>query len=651
MLNKLSISKKVIVGLIPMILLLCGYMLYSAVVIDEANEKLTSLKKHINTQASYGTSLFLLNNVNRRELLNQQYIISGKTQLIEIIKLLETDFRLLVEEQLKQANTEEKQLIQEIVKQEKLYSELLHQQLWPAIQQQTELLHIYNNDLGPNLEKLARIVKDLGVQQKKLEVTDIGSQLASSALAARAYFNEYIANKSSTSLERAKLELIAAQSALNSFTPTMRSDIKYSYLAIKSSLDQVEITFARGAEHVGNITKAAVQAEDLSSVVINDMLSQQISQWRKLDYSTKLILEFMTAFQWQSAIILAFALIAGIAFLLFISRLIVSSLKVLLERVSQISKGDGDLTKRIDIDSQDETGELAGSLNHFIDSVHTIVSHAQVNSSTVIDKSKQNLANATKASDLLAEQQQKNQLIATAIDELSIASNDIAQSSVQSSSEVESTFMSLERGVEMVTISVESVQQLNKQMETTREVSQSLAKETEAISNVLNVIKNMAEQTNLLALNAAIEAARAGEAGRGFTVVADEVRNLANRTHDSTAEIDTSIARLQKESQRVVDSVAQCYTYSEASADAAQETQNIFTQVRSSIEQVHQMSSSIATASEQQSQVTETIRSDVNEVFSFSESISLSAQESHAASKASTDSATELNQVLSKFTV
>ena len=183
------------------------------------------------------------------------------------------------------------------------------------------------------------------------------------------------------------------------------------------------------------------------------------------------------------------------------------------------------------------------------------------------------------------------------------------------------------------------------------EVSRALARESDEINKVLTVIKTMAEQTNLLALNAAIEAARAGEAGRGFAVVAGEVRTLANRTQESAAEIESSIVRLQTESQRVVESVTLCHKHAEVGADASDQTQDIFHQVRMSVEEMQAMSMSIASASEEQSQVTEQIKQDIENVFRFSENISKAAGDSQRTSQQSSQSAEDLNKVLSKFVV
>lgn len=649
MLSNMRISKKIVLGMVPMIVLLLAYLGYSSFKLMEANGQLSSLKEHINEQASYGTSLFLLNNISRREQLNQQYLVSSNPQTLEIIGLLENEFSLLTSELAK--NPENREMAEEVRGYEQLYVELLRTKLWTNADKLSELLEQYNHDVGPAFEGMALTVRDLGVQRKDMVTSDIGSRLAASAISARAYFNQFIANGSLSSLERANLEVLAAKTALSDFTAQMQQDTRLNHAKLLFSIGRIEELIAEGKVYVSSVGEYRSEAENMSNHIINNMLSNQIYQWRELDHQAGDILSFMNTYQLQSICVLLIAIAVGVGILMWISRSIVKTLNVLLQRVSEISQGEGDLTKRIEIQNRDETGMLAESLNHFIDAIHQIIKNAQHTSTGMIDKSARNLELATESSEQLKEQQSKNELIAIAIEQLAQSSNEVASSSAVSSQAVESTFDALKRGTGIVEQSVSSIHLLNREMQMTSEVSEALARESEEINKVLTVIKTMAEQTNLLALNAAIEAARAGEAGRGFAVVADEVRTLANRTQDSANEIEESIIRLQSESQRVVQSVSLCHEHAAVGAEASDQTQDIFNQVRMSVEEMQAMALSIASASEEQSQVTEKVKQDIDNVFSFSENIARSATNSQKTSKQSSESAQDLNGVLSKFVV
>jgi len=649
MLNNMRISKKIILGMLPMIILLLAYLGYSSFKLIEANTQLSSLKGHINQQASFGTSLFLLNNISRREQLNKEYLVTAKPQTQEIIGLLEEDFKLLTTELAKKPDNRE--MVEEVTALERQYADILKTKLWVNSDQLNAILHEYNQDAGPELEDIAITVRDVGIQRNSLQITDIGSRLSASALSARAYFNQFIVNNSETSLQRAHLELLATKSALADYTFAMQDDPKLNYAALFLYVARIEGIFADAETYMKNVTQYRAEAETMSNFIIKNMLSNQIYQWRGLDQQTGDILAFMTSYKVQSIVVLLVSIAIGVAILFWISRQIVNSLNILLARVSEISQGEGDLTKRIEVQGRDETGLLAESLNHFIDSIHNIIKSAQMSSSGMIDNSAKTLALATESSEQLKEQQAKNEFIAIAIEQLAEASNEVASSSSTSSNAVESTFDALQRGSGIVDKSVSSIRLLNQEMQMTSKVTEDLARESEEINKVLSVIKTMAEQTNLLALNAAIEAARAGEAGRGFAVVADEVRTLANRTQDSANEIEESITRLQAESQKVVQSVALCHEHAAAGAETSDQTQDIFNQVRLSVEEMQAMSVSIAAAAEEQSQVTDKIKLDIENVFSFSKNIAESASNSQKTSQESSQSAESLNNLLRKFAV
>ncbi len=395
MLKNLNISKKILVGLTPMVILLLGYLIYSLIQINNTNQSLSMFKNQIDQQASYGTSLFLLNNVNRRVQLNQKYMITGQLQLIEIISLLEIDFKLLNNEQLENKENKNTEALKDISKYEEDYSKILHKTLWPTTQLQRKQLEQFNNELIPTFEILASKIKSMGLQQNDVLLVNLGAKLLTGVTSAQSYLDRYVLEHHEYLVEKAIVHINNTQSALNEFTPEMRADSNYGYAELISYLnDMKEITY-QTQKYAHTITDTLDKAETLSNKIINEMLTYQVAQWRVLNHEAGKIQSFMKHYQWQSAVALIGAMIIGIAALLLVSKLIISSLRMLLDRVSKISEGEGDLTKRVDIINKDETGALAGSLNQFIESIHNIIKIAQNNSKVVIEKSEQNLAYAT----------------------------------------------------------------------------------------------------------------------------------------------------------------------------------------------------------------------------------------------------------------
>lgn len=649
MFQNFPIRKKVIMGLAPMILLLLAYSLFSFYQLTNANNKLNVLGGYIHEQAQYGTSLFLLNNISRREQLNQQYLVTESQQTAEIVALLERDFSLLVEELAR--HSQNNQYVDGVIKKEQQYSNLIHQQLWQHKQALSQLVNEYNDITAPKFEIISTRIRDSGVRENNLQVADIGGRLSIAALSSRAYFNEYVSTGDEAIFQRIEEEIAVTKKVLNEFSTSMQNNDDYAFSELTTLLGQMQKQFEEGRILTTKLVTTRSKVVSLSSEIIKDMLGAQIHQWRFLDFQTQQISKFMDEHQWQSIVALAMTTILGAAILLWIAKMIVNSIQTLVNRVSEISEGEGDLTKRIEINAQDETGSLATLLNRFISSIHDIIRNAQNTASEVIDRSAQNLAHATESSQLLQEQQNKNVIIAEAINHLSKSSNEIARNTIDSNSAVENTFQALSKGAGIVNRSVQASKEMQNQMHIVSQVSSALAEETEEIVKFLVVIKNMTEQTNLLALNAAIEAARAGEAGRGFAVVADEVRTLATKTQASASEIEQSIDNLQTESGRVVLAVNKCKVCAEDGAQATHDTQEIFAQVQGAVEKMQAMSTSIASASEEQSLVTTKIKEDIDNVFKFSDSISLSAKASQNASKWSSDTVTKLNQVLTRFVV
>jgi len=342
------------------------------------------------------------------------------------------------------------------------------------------------------------------------------------------------------------------------------------------------------------------------------------------------------------------AAIIGITIMTLIASSLGKALSALVERFKDVAQGDGDLTVRIDVKGKDERAQLAFWFNTFLErlqgTLKTVMTTAnQVDASAVEGKEKSEHSQTK-----LVAQVSEIDSLATAITEMSSAAQEIARSAVQAAESASHVQETSSKGMGQVDNSVISVDQLTSKIDDAQEQVKNLVQSNAAIQGILSEIGSIAEQTNLLALNAAIEAARAGEAGRGFAVVADEVRNLATRTQSSTEEIRTMLNRLEQETQSVVSLMQQSQEQAVITKGETTATQQVLTDINSAIDTINDMNNQIASAAEEQSSVTEEINRNVvfinDAAVDVMDSITSSCSISDELAVKATDLHSELNQ-------
>ncbi|BDM65103.1 methyl-accepting chemotaxis protein [Shewanella sp. NFH-SH190041] len=305
----------------------------------------------------------------------------------------------------------------------------------------------------------------------------------------------------------------------------------------------------------------------------------------------------------QMLIALITMLISIPAIYLLISRLL-KPLDHISSALANIADGSGDLTARLTVNTDDEVGKLAASFNRFVGSQHQLISHIRVLSQELQQDAELSVSrNHGSVTDLQRQQQEVN-MVATAVTEMASATDEIARNAEQAAAAAVQSASSSQHGKSLVVQSSTSTKGLAKQVEQATQVIGELSCHAQAISGVLSTIQGIAEQTNLLALNAAIEAARAGEQGRGFAVVADEVRVLSYRTQESTKEIQTTIETLQTTSNQAVTLMQSSQHLADNSVRDADAATAALEEITAAIGVISDMAAHIATAAEQQSQVT-----------------------------------------------
>ncbi len=345
-------------------------------------------------------------------------------------------------------------------------------------------------------------------------------------------------------------------------------------------------------------------------------------------------------------VVLTLGFIATIAFI--INRLLRGFYQV-SDALKDIAQGEGDLTKTITVQSNDEVGQLASYFNQFVKNMHTLVSNIVELSSQLHHQAQETAKQAQHRSQRIATQQSEINMVATAVNQMSSATHEIAQNAESTSKESDSAVAISQQGVAEVERSQTSIMTLADNVQDSRSEIEALAKHANDISGILSVIQGIAEQTNLLALNAAIEAARAGEQGRGFAVVADEVRVLSQRTHSSTDEIQQTIETLQNATKSVVESMAASQSNAERSVANAQVASQSLEEIMQSVGRIDEMSTQIATAAEEQSLVTQEITRNTHAINDVSDEL---AREAHLASQQAqqlSDFSHKLQQEVAQF--
>ncbi|MEZ8880410.1 MULTISPECIES: methyl-accepting chemotaxis protein [Vibrio] len=324
-----------------------------------------------------------------------------------------------------------------------------------------------------------------------------------------------------------------------------------------------------------------------------------------------------------------------------------------LNRVSaaleEIASGEGDLTQRLEPKSDDEIGQLATNFNRFVGNMHTMVIKLSEVSAALGNQARQTASQAEERSARIQMQQDEINMVATAVNEMAAATQEIAGNADHTAQNSSEAVGACEHGTGQVTQTQSSIQNLAQEVQIATNVILELEEHGNSINAILSNIQGIAEQTNLLALNAAIEAARAGEQGRGFAVVADEVRVLSQRTHGSTQEIQQTIELLQGTTGKAVNIMNDSRTLAETSVDDANSAAASLTQIHAAVERISDMATQIASAAEEQASVTSEITRNTEGIRDVSNEL---ADEAHQAAEQAaqlSELSHELESEISRF--
>ena len=324
-------------------------------------------------------------------------------------------------------------------------------------------------------------------------------------------------------------------------------------------------------------------------------------------------------------------------------------LGVVVERIKDVAQGEGDLTKRIEVQNEDELGELSRWFNTFMDKLQQIILQVAQSTEHIASASEEISSTATQTSHSSAAQKDQATQVAAAMQEISSTVLHVSENASKASESAKRAGEAARSGGSIVDQTVDVIQNLASSTRDTAAKIQELGKSSDQIGQIIGVIDDIADQTNLLALNAAIEAARAGEQGRGFAVVADEVRKLAERTTQATKEIAQMIKTIQQETQRAVEAMQSGTAAVERGVESATKAGTSLNEIIQASEQVNDMITHIATAATQQSAATQQVTANMDQISNLVQEASVGAEQSAKACGDLSDLALDLQRLVGRF--
>ncbi len=441
----------------------------------------------------------------------------------------------------------------------------------------------------------------------------------------------------------ARYSLEDATDAVGDIKEIMRREALISLSTTMEKMNQFAQDIGTQKEGVTALSEKLGKVKELSAEVVTvnlDISSLSESFDEGINSSSLVITLFLLT-------VIVISLAAAGALTITITR----PLEKVTEMAKDIAEGDGDLTKRLDDSRKDEVGELSHWLNTFVGGLQELIGEVQRSSVNYLSAVQEMSTTSQKSSDGIHHQQKQTEQVTSSLSELTNTVQNVANDSVQVEQAAIEADGHANEGAKVVNMTTDSINTLAGEVESSADVILQLGKQSDKIGTVLDVIKGIAEQTNLLALNAAIEAARAGEQGRGFAVVADEVRTLAGRTQQATQEIHEMIEFVQLGTEKAVRAMESGRARAHKSVQQADSARSALSEITSSVAGIKQLATQIVSATEKERMVTEQISQSMDVINGVANENDRLSKQTATNSEHLSSMASQLQELVGRFKV
>ncbi|MFB2654837.1 methyl-accepting chemotaxis protein [Shewanella seohaensis] len=612
--NQLTLTKKlaiVPVFLVAMLITLGGLSYFALTDIDN---RMRAVTEDLAPESDLTSSL--LQEIYRLRLTVKTYVKTGSSETAAEFSAQDSKTRdILAKAKAHIDNPERTQMLEQIIAHEKEYVDIFNRQVVTNQQQRAKLVTGILDVKGPEIEKIISQIMQSSFTDGDVQGAFFAGKNLRELLLARLYVSKFLLDNQADQAQRFRDEIVNTHTTMDELAAALDNLSYQSQVKQAAGLLSEYEQAANGVfEAINNRNQAIVQLDNIGIEMAQITSDLQDNTMKSLSEAGDIAAKEVSQKIIFINIILLIAILLSAFITVIVTQSLLRTIREVVALLNEIADGEADLTQRLPVNGHDELTQLAKNFNRFVLRIQQLVAEVKDTTVQMVSASTQLNSVTHSATQDMSSQQNETQLVASAITEMAASAVEVAASADTANKLSEDAKAQALLGRETVTRATHSMRELASKVEASATTIEQLRNDSDKIGAVLDVIRAIAEQTNLLALNAAIEAARAGEQGRGFAVVADEVRSLASRTQESTKQIQQIIQTLQDRSGSAATMMGQ-------SREATNSTVEQVTQVESALSTITEMVMSIthsvsqmAHAAEQQSTVVEEINMSINSV-------------------------------------